>query len=386
MGYRRRIYFTEKQKAEIWDRWQRGESMSSIGRRFDRNSSSIYPLLARTGGIRPAERKRSRLALTLSEREEISRGLRAQLSLRAIARQLRRAPSTIGREVRRNGGRIGYRATRSDQATWDRALRPKPCKLACRRALCRTISIKLRRKWSPQQIAGWLKRKHPDDEHARVSHETIYRSLFIQTRGVLKKELLAHLRASRTIRRSRHASLKRDGLGQIKDAVSIRERPASVEDRAVPGHWEGDLIAGAQNSFIATLVERHSRYVLLAKVANKDTESVVAALIKQAKKLPQELCRSLTWDRGKELADHQRLTLATDLKVYFCDPNSPWQRGTNENTNRLLRQYFPKGTDLSAHTQAKLDAVARELNERPRKTLNYHSPAEKFAQCVAAIG
>jgi len=385
MGYRRRIYFTEKQKAEIWDRWQRGESMSSIGRRFDRNSSSIYPLLARTGGIRPAERKRSRLALTLSEREEISRGLRAQLTLRAMARQLRRAPSTIAREVRRNGGRIGYRATRSDQAAWDRALRPKPCKLACRRALCRTVSARLERKWSPQQIAGWLKREYPDDEHYRVSHETIYRSLFIQTRGVLKKELLAHLRATRAIRRSRHASLKRDGLGQIKDAVSIRERPASVEDRAVPGHWEGDLIAGSRNSYIATLVERHSRYVILAKVPDKNTDSVVAALIKQAHKLPHELCRSLTWDRGKELADHQRLTLATDLKVYFCDPNSPWQRGTNENTNRLLRQYFPKGTDLSVHSQAKLDAVARELNERPRKTLNYHSPAEKFAQCVAAI-
>jgi IS30 family transposase len=221
MGYRRRIYFTEKQKAEIWERWQRGESMSSIGRRFDRNSSSIYPLLARTGGIRPPERRRSRLALTLSEREEISRGLRAQLSLRAIARQLRRAPSTISREVRRNGGHIGYRATQSDQAAWVRALRPKPCKLACRKALCRTVSAKLARKWSPQQIAGWLKRAHPDDEDVRVSHETIYRSLFIQSRGVLKKELLAHLRATRAIRRSRHASLKRDGLGQIKDAVSI---------------------------------------------------------------------------------------------------------------------------------------------------------------------
>ena len=386
MSYRRRIYFTDKQKSEIWDRWQRGESMSSIGRRFDRNSSSIFPLLARTGGIRPAERSRSRLALTLPEREEISRGLRAQLSLRSIARQLRRAASTISREVRRNGGCSCYRATRSDQAAWERALRPKPCKLACRQALCRTISDKLERKWSPQQIAGWLKREYPDDEQRCVSHETIYRSLFIQTRGVLKKELLAHLRATRAIRRSRHASLKRHGLGQIKDAVSIRERPAAVEDRAIPGHWEGDLIAGSRNSFIATLVERHSRYVILAKVPNKNTESVVAALIKQAHKLPHELCRSLTWDRGKELADHRRLTLATDIDVYFCDPHSPWQRGTNENTNRLLRQYFPKGTDLSVHSQAELDAVARELNERPRKTLHYHSPAEKFAQCVASIG
>ena len=265
MGYRRRIYFTEKQKGEIWDRWQRGESMSSIGRMFDRNSSSIYPLLARTGGIRPPERRRSRLALTLSEREEVSRGLRAQLSLRTIARQLRRAPSTISREVRRNGGRSRYRAAQSDQAAWDRARRPKLCKLACRPELCRTVSAQLERKWSPQQVAGWLKREHPDDEHQRVSHETIYRSLFIQTRGVLKKELLAHLRATRAIRRSRHASLKRDGLGQIKDAISIRERPATVEDRAIPGHWEGDLIAGSKNSFIATLVERHTRYVMLAQ-------------------------------------------------------------------------------------------------------------------------
>ena len=299
MGYRRRIYFTEKQKAEIWDRWQRGESMSSIGRRFDRNSSSIYPLLARTGGIRPAERRRARLALTLAEREEISRGLRAQLSLRAIARQLRRAPSTISREVSRNGGRAFYRAVQSDQAAWDRALRPKSCKLACRPRLCRRVSAKLERKWSPQQIAGWLKRAHPDDETARVSHETIYRSLFIQTRGVLKKELLAHLRATRTIRRSRQASLKGDGLGQIKDAISIRERPATVEDRAIPGHWEGDLIAGSKNSYIVTLVERHTRYAMLARIKNKDTASVVAALARQVQHLPRELRRSLTWDRGQ---------------------------------------------------------------------------------------
>ncbi|MCP4316180.1 MAG: IS30 family transposase [Hyphomicrobiales bacterium] len=385
MGYRQRIYFTSKQKAEIWDRWQRGESMSSIGRLFDRGSSSIYPLLSRTGGIRPPERRRSRLALTLGEREEISRGLKARYSLRVIARQLRRSPSTISREVQRNGGRLTYRATASDAAAWDRALRPKLCKLACQPVLCRTISGKLQRKWSPQQIAGWLRREHPDDEQSRVSHETIYKSLYIQTRGVLKKELLAHLRATRSMRRSRHASLKRDGLGQVKDAVSIRERPTAVEDRAVPGHWEGDLIAGSKNSFIATLVERHSRYVLLAKVANKDTASVVAALIKQSKKLPRELYQSLTWDRGKELAGHQQFTMATDVEVYFCDPHSPWQRGSNENTNRLLRQYFPKGTDLSLHSQAKLSAVARQLNERPRKTLQYQTPAEKFAECVAAI-
>jgi IS30 family transposase len=358
--------------------------MSSIGRRFDRESSSIFSVLSPSGGIRPPERKRSHHALSLIEREEISRGLVAGRSLRAIAAQLGRAPSTISREVGRNGGRDRYRGTVSDQAAWDRALRPKPCKLACHPALRRTVSAKLRRKWSPEQIAGWLKRSFPDEEQHRVSHETIYKSLFIQARGVLKKELLEHLRAKRTIRRSRHASLKRDGLGQVKNAISISERPASVEDRAVPGHWEGDLIAGSRNSYVATLVERQSRYVILVKVANKDTDSVISALIKQARKLPRDLYQSLTWDRGKELADHQRFTLATDVDVYFCDPRSPWQRGTNENTNRLLRQYLPKGTDLSLHSQAKLSALASQLNERPRKTLMYQTPAEMFAERVAA--
>jgi len=385
MKYRRRVFFTDKQKSEIWDRWQRGESMSSIGRGFDRASSSIYPLLARTGGIRPPDRVRSRLALTLDEREEISRGISMKQSLRMIARQLSRAPSTISREVRRNGGPAGYRAAASDQAAWVSALRPKMCKLACHPILTREVSAKLRRKWSPEQIAGWLKRTFPGEVNKQVSHETIYRSLYIQARGVLKKELLEHLRAKRTVRRSKHASLKRNGLGQIKNAVSISERPASVEDRAVPGHWEGDLIGGSKNSYVATLVERHSRYVMLVKVANKDTESVITALIKSAQRLPRELYKSLTWDRGKELADHPRFTLATDVDVYFCDPQSPWQRGSNENTNRLLRQYLPRGTDLSVHSQAKLSAIARQLNERPRKTLQYQTPAEKFAECVASI-
>jgi IS30 family transposase len=384
MKQRRRIYYTASQRAEIWDRWQRGESMSSIGRRFDRESSSVFSVISPTGGIRPADRKRGSCTLSLAEREEISRGLSVSEPLRAIARRLGRAPSTISREVSRNGGIARYRATASDQAAWDRALRPKLCKLACSPQLAQAVSAKLRRKWSPEQIAGWLRRSFPEEPHRQVSHETIYRSLYIQARGVLKKELLEHLRARRTIRRSRHASLKRDGLGQIKNAVSISERPASVEDRAVPGHWEGDLIGGTKNSYIATLVERHSRYVMLIKVANKDTRSVVSALIRQTQRLPRELYQSLTWDRGKELADHPRLTLATDVEVYFCDPQSPWQRGSNENTNRLLRQYFPKGTDLSLYSQAKLSAVARQLNERPRKTLEYQTPAERFQACVAA--
>lgn len=386
MKRRHRIYFTSEQKSEIWDRWQRGESMSSIGRGFDRDSSSIYPLLSRAGGIRPPVRKRSRLALTPFDREIISRGIAACHTIRAIARELCRPASTVSREINRNGGYSKYCAIDAENMAWVRALRPKLCKLAINKHLQGVISNKLVIHWSPEQISGWLKRKYPQEEHNQVSHETIYRSLFVQARGVLKKELMQYLRSKRTMRRSKHESLKRDGLGQIKDAISIHERPASIEDRAVPGHWEGDLITGSKNSFIATLVERHSRYVMLVKVANKDTQSVVSALIKQAHKLPRELYKSLTWDRGKELAEHKRFTLATDVDVYFCDPQSPWQRGSNENTNRLLRQYLPKGTDLSVHSQHSLNKIARQLNERPRKTLQFETPADRFNQCVAMIG
>lgn len=270
------------------------------------------------------------------------------------------------------------------QRAWDCALRSKSCKLSFNTPLCQRISRKLRLKWSPEQIAGWLKQKHPDEEQNRVSHETIYRSLYVQTRGVLKKELQECLRSPRAIRRSRHATQKGLKLRKIKDAVPIYERPPEIEDRAVPGHWEGDLIAGSNNSYIATLVERHSRFVMLAKIENKDTQSVIIALIKQARKLPKELYKSLTWDRGSEMASHAQFTMAAKIEVYFCDPQSPWQRGSNENTNRLLRQYFPKGTDISGFSQAKLSAAARQLNERPRKTLQYQTPAEKFETCVAA--
>ena len=386
MKYRTRIYYTEEQKALMWDRWQKGESLSSIARLFDRHHSAIQGVLARTGGIRPAPRRRSRLALALPEREEISRGLVAGHSIRSIGATLGRSPSTVSREIQRNGGRQFYRANEADQAAWDRARRPKTCKLVQNRALAHIVARKLKLNWSPEQIAGWLKRTYPNDENHQVSHETIYRTLFIQARGALKKELLQHLRRTRAMRRSRHHTQKTDDHGRITDAVSIRERPASVEDRAVPGHWEGDMLEGSKNSYIATLVERHSRYVMLARVKSKHTETVIDALIKQAHKLPKELYKSLTWDRGHEMADHRRFTLATDIKVYFCDPHSPWQRGSNENTNRLLRQYFPKGTDLSVHSQAKLNAVARQLNERPRKTLDYETPAERFNVCVASIG
>src|SRR6267142_758690 len=361
-GFRRG--FTAAEKAELWDRWERGESLKAIGRALGKPSSSIYFQVAPHGGIRPTARRRSRLALTLSEREEISRGITAHQSARSIARLLGRSASTVSREITRNGDYDRYRAALADEKAWIRARRPKRCKLANNRWLRQVVVQKLRLNWAPEQIAGWLKRAHPEDECYQVSHETIYRSLFVQARGVLKKELLYHLRSKRT----------------------IRQRPAAVEDRAVPGHWEGDLLSGSKNSYIATLVERHTRYVMLAKVANKDTQTVVSALIKQAKKLPSELYKSLTWDRGKELTDHQRFTLTTNIDVYFCDPQSPWQRGSNENTNGLLRQYFPKGTDLSVHSQAYLNKVARQLNERPRETLQFETPAERFNACVASTG
>jgi len=386
MKYQTRRYFTQSDKALMWDRWQKGDSLHAIARLFDTSHSAIAGVFSKTGGVRPPQRRRSRMALTLAEREEISRGVAAGRSLRWIAVSLGRAPSTVSREIKRNGGRQPYRANKAEQAAWDRAHRPKICKLAQNRALAFIVAEKLQLEWSPRQIAGWLKCTYPDDENYQVSHETIYLTLFIQARGALKKELLQHLRRKRTMRRSRHHTQKTKDHGKISNTVSIRERPAEVEDRAVPGHWEGDLLCGSNNSQIATLVERHTRLVMLARVPSKDTKTVINALIKQAHKLPRELYKSLTWDRGKEMADHERFSLATDIKVYFCDPQSPWQRGSNENTNGLLRQYFPKGMDLSNVHQNRLNAVAKRLNERPRETLQFRTPAERFAQCVASTG
>ena len=386
MKYRTRTYYTDGQKALMWERWKEGWTLHQIAKLFDRAHTSVQGILGASGGIRPAERHRAEVALTLPEREEISRAVMAGQSIRTVAALLGRAASTVSREIRRNGGQEFYRASQADQAAWDRGRRPKICKLAENRALARIVTDKLQMLWSPEQIAGWLKHTYPHDESHRVSHETIYRSLFIQARGALKKELLQHLRRTRGMRRSRHHTQKTDVHGQIVGAVSISERPASAQDRAVPGHWEGDLMFGAHNSQIATLVERQTRYVMLVKVASKDTETVVDALIKNTRKLPQELYKSLTWDRGKEMAGHKRFTLATDIQVYFCDPRSPWQRGSNENTNGLLRQYLPKGIDISSYSQAKLNAVARQLNERPRKTLGYQTPAEMFSHTVALTG
>ena len=386
MKQRPRIYYTQEQKSLMWDRWQAGDSTYEIAKLFDRGHSSIQGVLAETGGVRPRARRRSPRSLSWSEREDISRGIVAGRSIRSIAASLRRAPSTVSREIRRNGGRRRYRANKADEAAWRRAKRPKPCKLVENRALALIVARKLKGLWSPEQIAGWLKYTYPDNEAYQVSHETIYRSLFIQARGALKKELLLHLRRTRMMRRGRGHTQKTPTHGRITGTVSIRERPAEVEDRAVPGHWEGDLLIGSNNSQIATLVERHTRYVMLVRVPRADTKTVINALIKHAHKLPRELYKSLTWDRGKEMADHQRFSLDTDIKVYFCDPKSPWQRGSNENTNGLLRQYFPKGMDLSKIHQNRLNAVARQLNERPRKTLDFRTPAERFNQCVASTG
>jgi transposase, IS30 family len=373
-----RIWFTPRQKSELWERWRSGQCVADIARALGRrNKSGVYRLLAVDGGIAPHERRRAALALRLDEREEISRGLAAGRSIRQIAYGLGRPPSTVSREVRRNGGSQGYRANRADQRAWDRGLRPKPCRLARQAPLRWRVAQKLAQQWSPEQIAGWLKRQYPTDPDMQLSHETIYRSLFIQARGVLKKELMAHLRTKRQLRQAKGGVIK-SGLGQIVDTVSIRERPAEAQDRAVPGHWEGDLLCGANHSYMVTLVERASRFAMLLKVPNNETATVVGALTKHIGRLPAELRRSLTWDRGKEMAAHKVFSLATDVQVYFCDPRSPWQRGSNENTNGLLRQYFPKGTDLSNFSQAHLNKIALRLNQRPRKTLGFESPADRL--------
>ena len=384
MTRRKRSRLSAAQKTEIWKRWKAGQSLHEIGRAFDKPHTTIHQFLLPSGGIRPAARRGSRLALTLAEREDISRGIASGSSIREIARRTERAASTVSREVRHHGGRPVYRAHDADCQAWVSALRPKRCLLAMNRKLRDTVASKLILEWSPEQISGWLKTEYPKDERMRVSHETIYRSLFIQARGVLKQELLGHLRSKRRIRRSQHSRIYKDSRGRIADAISIRERPAEVEDRAVPGHWEGDLLSGGKNSYIATLVERHSRFLMLIKVPGKETAVVVAALSKHVRKLPATLRRSLTWDRGLEMAKHKEFTVATDVQVYFCDPQSPWQRGTNENTNLLLRQYFPRGTDLSVHSQAHLDQIALRLNQRPRKTLGFQTPASKLQASVAS--
>lgn len=372
---------TEEQKADMWRKWKAGYSIRELCQVLKRDSSAVHAQLAKRGGIAPAGRIRA-VVLKMPEREEISRGLSSGESVRSIAKRLGRAPSTVSREVARHGGRARYRANHADYEASLSALRPKPCRLALNGRLRKVVASKLALEWSPEQVSGWLKIRYPDDQSMQISHETIYKSLFIQARGALKKELIQHLRTGRRFRYARRRASE-ELRGKIPETISIRERPAEVEDRAIPGHWEGDLLCGTKSSQIITLVERHSRYTALIKVADHKTENVVAALTRHARSLPKSLRRSLTWDHGKEMSQHARFSVATNVKVYFCDPSSPWQRGTNENTNGLLRQYFPKGTDLSGFTQAQLDKIALRLNQRPRKTLGFKTPADKFRACVA---
>jgi IS30 family transposase len=386
MAEGKRFGLSAMQKSDMWCRWKAGQSLHEIGRAFGKSHSSIRCVVSHHGGFVPAVRQRSLLALTLCEREDISRGIASGSSIREIAKLLDRAASTVSREVVRHGGRPVDRAGEGDDQAWESALRPKRCLLASHGKLQKIVASKLMLDWSPEQISGWLKIQYPEDESLRVSHGTIYRSLFIQARGVLKKELMRHLRSKRRIRRSQHSGVSGQSRGQIVEAISIRERPAEIEDRAVPGHWEGDLISGSKNSHLVTLVERHSRFTTLIKVPSKDTAVVVAALSRQIRKLPATRRRSLTWDRGLEMAKHKTFTVPTDVKVYFCDPQSPWQRGTNENTNGLLRQYFPNRTDLSGYRQAELDKVALRLNQRPRKTLGFQTPASRLQESVASTG
>lgn len=380
MGQIRR--FTPRQRAALWQGWKGGLSMVDIARGLDRQVCSIMNVLRRDGGCAPKAQCRAARNLQSQEREEVSRGLAAACSIREIARKLGRSASTISREIRRNGGRQAYRASEADERTWRRARRPQLCLLARRQRLKRWVAGKLQGNWSPRQISIGLRQAFPEDALMRVSHETIYRSLFVQARGVLKQELVGHLRRASFMRRPRRAT--KPGTPCIADGISIHERPAEVEDRAVPGHWEGDLLMGGNRSQIATLVERRSRFVMLVKVDSKDTATVTRALARKIRQLPAELRRSLTWDRGVEMAGHKSFTVATDVQVYFCDPRSPWQRGSNENTNGLLRQYFPKGEDISGYSQARLNQIARQLNERPRETLNWATPLQTLKATVAS--
>ena len=364
-----------QQKQELWARWKAGQSLSDIGRSLGKHAGSIFGVLSARGGIAPPARGRSRrLAICCTNAKRYpadwSQAYRCGRLPRSSAAH---RPRSVGRSAGMSG-RSKYRAANADERAWRSACRPKPCRLAVNRSLQMVVAQKLTDNWSPQQISGWLKIEYVNDPPMRVSHETIYKCLFVQARGVLRKELISRLRTRRLMRRGKSSTTRGQPRGQIVDAISIRERPAEVEDRAIPGHWEGDLLAGGKNSHIATLVERQSRFVMLVKVPGKDTDSVVSALVRQVKHLPAGLMSSLTWDRGTELADHKRFSVATDVSVYFCDPQSPWQRGSNENTNGLLRQYFPKGTDLSGYSQKDLDAVARQLNTRPRKTLGFTTP------------
>jgi IS30 family transposase len=382
-GRRRRL--TRGEREQLWRQWRAGLSLAAISTALAVSPSAVYGEVTTRGGIAPPPRRRAARTLCLVERRLLAQWTREGVGVRAMARRLGRAPSTISREIRRNGARTAttrhYDAAVADARAWARARRPKVCALAQWPALRAVVAERLAADWSPAQLSAWLRVTYPADPTMQVSAETIYRSLYVQARGVLKQELTAHLRRGRSVRRSQGRT-PTARTGAIIDGISIAERPPEVADRALPGHWEGDLLAGTQHSHIATLVERASRFVVLVRVPGKDSPRVVDALIAAAQRLPTGLMTSLTWDRGSELAQHRRFTVATDVAVYFCDPRSPWQRGSNENTNGLLRQYFPKGTDVSGVTQAELDAVARKLNTRPRQTLGWATPAAALSRLL----
>jgi IS30 family transposase len=378
----RPLKLTPAEVDEVWARWRSGQAVKVLARQMRVNPSTVRDLLHRTGGIRPAPKRRWEVRLSLAEREEISRGLAAGLSVRLIAAGLGRAPSTVSREVFGNGGRSRYRAAAADRAAWSRATRPKATKLANSPALAKLVAAKLELDWSPEQIAGWLRTEFPDDGAMQVSHESIYRSLFVQTRGNLRKELTTHLRTKRTTRRPAGAR-QRDGRGGRPGILHISQRPAEADDRAVPGHWEGDLVFGKRMSPVATLVERSTRFVMLVALPDgHKADRVADALAAKITTLPAALTRTLTWDQGHEMAEHLRFTQDTGVEVYFCDPKSPWQRGSNENTNGLLRQYLPKTLDFRTLTQTDFDAIADRLNGRPRQTLGFKTPSQALAEVL----
>jgi IS30 family transposase len=367
----------------IWVRLKAGQAAKPAARGLGLSTGTIRSYLIRCGGIAPVARRRAVGRLSLLEREEISRGLASGLSLRVIAAGLGRAPSTISREVAAHGGRKSYRAARADVQAWQSATRPKRCRLAERRELRDIVEVKLRRRWSPQQISGWLKRTYPNDPEMQVSHESIYRTLFVQSRGALKQELTQYLRTGRVLRRPKGVRLP-DGRGGRPNTLHISERPAEAQDRAVPGHWEGDLVFGKGMSPVATLVERSTRYLMLVALpeGNHKADAVADALATAVQTLPSHLAKSLTWDLGHEMAQHQRFSGQTGMTVYFCDPKSPWQRGSNENTNGLLRQYLPRRLDFRQLTQADFDTIATELNDRPRQTLDFKTPSQALAEVL----
>lgn len=379
--------YTEEEKELVFDLWKQGAGFSDISRVINAKPGSIFSILRDSGGLKPDKRNRSIHHLTLEEREEIRAGLSAKMSIRTIAGQLNRAPSTISREISRNRGRRWYKAVDADRRAWRMAERPKPCVLASNPKLKKLVIQKLELKWSPEQITGWLRLHYPGQSKMHLSHETIYKTLYIRARKTLNHSLARHLRRSHKMRQSKRHSRSGDrGTINILNGMSIHQRPRGIENRRNIGHWEGDLVTGSKNTHIATLVDRKTRFTLILKLKGKDADSVNTALINAFVKLPAPMKRSLTWDRGMELAKHAEFTKMTGIPVFFCDPQSPWQRGTNENTNSLIRQYFPKKTCLAQHSQRKLNEVATQLNERPRKVLKFRTPKEMIEKGVALMG